>query len=65
MPVNRTGVHAGTATDAVQRPDMVGVRENAASSVVYDNDMVFTSFARRTIMRRVGRDGLTCSRTCQ
>ena len=63
--IHRTGVHAGTTTHTFQRLPMFFIAQDAAASIVYQNDVHLTPRTRATEMRRVDGGGLTCSMTRQ
>lgn len=48
--VHRTRIHASSAAQAVQRLHMLLIGQNITTSVIYDNDVQFTSFAGFAIM---------------
>jgi len=61
--IYRTGIHACTATDAVQCLDVVRLGKYGTAAVIHDDNMVFTAFAGTTVMRSIGGHRLSGSRT--
>ena len=61
--IYRTGIHACTATDAVQCLDVIRLGKYGTAAVIHDDNMVFTAFAGTTVMRSIGGHRLSGSRT--
>ena len=45
-----TSIHTRTATNTIQCLDMVGLGQQCTPAIVHNNDVIFTSFARATVM---------------
>ena len=63
--IHRTSIHTSTASDAIQSLDMIGMGKQSASSVIYNDNMIFASFTGIAILRGIGSDRLPCCRTRQ
>ena len=61
--VHRTRIHARPASQAIQGLHVFRVGKNLASSIIYNNDMQFSSLTRLAVMRSVRSDGLSRTRT--
>lgn len=48
--IHRTRIHTSSTTQTVQRLHMLLISQNITTSVIYNNDMQFTSFAGFAIM---------------
>ena len=63
--IHRTRIHAGTTSDTVQSLDMVGMGQQGTPSIIYNNNMIFTSFTGIPVLRGISSDRLSRCRTCQ
>ena len=62
---DRAGIHARSATDAIQRPTKIFAAENVAAAIVEHHDMQFAARLRSVEMRAIGRNRLTGRRPRQ
>ncbi len=63
--IDGTGVHAGTATHALKGLPVLDVTEDAAASVIDEDDVHLSPWTCLAEVRRIDRGGLACSMTSE
>ena len=63
--IDGTSVHAGAATHTLERLPMLGIAEDAAATVIDEDDMHLGTRTRLAEMRGIDRGGLACAMTCE
>lgn len=57
--IHRTSIHAGTATDAIQRLYVLPISQYFTTTIIYYNNMKLPAFPRFTKMRSISSDRLS------